>query len=96
MKRTFDVVEWKEGNHPPKEGEYLVTVDRGWVDILYYYAGYKVWRRYSYTTEDFTEAIPNGVIAWAELPEAYTADCVGIIKGIQAGYRTEEEGESNE
>lgn len=70
MKRTFDVVEWKQGNHPPKEGEYLVTVDRGWVEILYFSFS-KMWLRYSYTTEDFTEAIPNGVIAWAELPEAY-------------------------
>lgn len=70
MKRTFDVVEWHHGNHPPKEGEYLVTVDRGWVEIMYF-TSYKLWRRYSYTTEDFTEVIPNDVIAWAELPEAY-------------------------
>lgn len=70
MKRTFDVVEWHQGNHPPKEGEYLVTVDRGWVEILYF-ALSKVWLRYSYTTKDFTEAIPMGVVAWAELPEAY-------------------------
>ncbi len=72
MKRTFDVVEWHQGNRPPKEGEYLVTVERGWVEILYFSFS-KMWLRYSYTTEDFTEAIPMGVIAWAELPEAYKA-----------------------
>lgn len=70
MKRTFDVVEWKQGNLPPEAGEYLVTIDRGYVDILYY-TGFEVWRRFSYLTEDFTDDIPADVIAWAELPEAY-------------------------
>lgn len=82
MKRTFDVVEWKQGNNPPKEGEYLVTVDRGWVEILYFSFS-KLWWRYSYTTGDFTEAIPMGVVAWAELPEAYTE------------FTNKKEGESN-
>ena len=71
MKQTFDVVIWNQGNHPPKEGrEYLVTVKRGFVEILYYKSS-NVWKRYSYETGYFTEDFNEDVVAWAELPEPY-------------------------
>ena len=70
MKQTFDVVEWHKGNHPPKKGEYLVTVRRGFVEILYYVSP-NMWKRYSYKDGYYTEDFDENVIAWAELPEPY-------------------------
>lgn len=42
------------------------------------------------------EYVEREIARLKEKPEAYKEDCVGIIKGIQAGYRTEEGDESNE